>query len=108
MFRTALNEDQRAAVRKLITAKDYALLLGMPGTGARDEVHYNFSDGRQCQQFTLAFHAALFVCFAIQSGVMSAPRAVPHAFQRPHAVFLDRRRFILLCFWSYQNILVCA
>lgn len=33
MFRTALNEDQRAAVRKLVTAKDYALLLGMPGTG---------------------------------------------------------------------------
>ncbi|CAN0403677.1 unnamed protein product, partial [Ectocarpus sp. 8 AP-2014] len=33
MFRTALNEDQRDAVRKLVTAKDYALLLGMPGTG---------------------------------------------------------------------------
>ena len=32
-FRTALNEDQRAAVRKLVTAKDYALMLGMPGTG---------------------------------------------------------------------------
>lgn len=33
MFRSALNEDQRAAVRKVVTAKDYALLLGMPGTG---------------------------------------------------------------------------
>lgn len=33
VYRTALNEDQRAAVRKLVTAKDYALLLGMPGTG---------------------------------------------------------------------------
>ncbi|CAN0262276.1 unnamed protein product, partial [Ectocarpus sp. 4 AP-2014] len=33
LFRTALNEDQRDAVRKLVTAKDYALLLGMPGTG---------------------------------------------------------------------------
>lgn len=33
MFRSALNEDQRSAVRKVVTAKDYALLLGMPGTG---------------------------------------------------------------------------
>lgn len=39
MFRTALNEDQRAAVRKLVTAKDYALLLGMPGTGEWCHVH---------------------------------------------------------------------
>lgn len=35
MFRAGLNEDQRSAVRKLVTAKDYALLLGMPGTGKR-------------------------------------------------------------------------
>lgn len=28
-----LNEDQRAAVRKVFAAEDYALLLGMPGTG---------------------------------------------------------------------------
>lgn len=39
MFRTALNEDQRAAVRKLVTAKDYALLLGMPGTGEYRRQH---------------------------------------------------------------------
>ena len=38
MFRTALNEDQRAAVRKLVTAKDYALLLGMPGTGELSDI----------------------------------------------------------------------
>lgn len=40
IFRTGLNEDQRSAVRKLVTAKDYALLLGMPGTG-----EVNFSQG---------------------------------------------------------------
>ena len=28
-----LNEDQRNAVEKVLTAKDYALILGMPGTG---------------------------------------------------------------------------
>lgn len=28
-----LNRDQQAAVEKVLTAKDYALLLGMPGTG---------------------------------------------------------------------------
>ncbi|CAN0223585.1 unnamed protein product, partial [Discosporangium mesarthrocarpum] len=33
IYRNGLNEDQRSAVRKLVTAKDYALLLGMPGTG---------------------------------------------------------------------------
>ena len=29
----ALNVDQRAAIRKVMSAKDYALVLGMPGTG---------------------------------------------------------------------------
>lgn len=28
-----LNEDQRGAMAKVLTAKDYALILGMPGTG---------------------------------------------------------------------------
>ncbi|KAK4699919.1 DNA replication ATP-dependent helicase/nuclease Dna2, partial [Phenoliferia sp. Uapishka_3] len=28
-----LNEDQNAAIRKVLSAKDYALILGMPGTG---------------------------------------------------------------------------
>ena len=28
-----MNEDQRAAVSKVLNAKDYALILGMPGTG---------------------------------------------------------------------------
>ena len=28
-----LNNDQRAAVRKVLRAEDYALILGMPGTG---------------------------------------------------------------------------
>lgn len=28
-----MNEDQRAAVRKVLSAQDYALILGMPGTG---------------------------------------------------------------------------
>ncbi|KAF3447603.1 hypothetical protein FNV43_RR12790 [Rhamnella rubrinervis] len=28
-----LNEDQRRAILKILTAKDYALILGMPGTG---------------------------------------------------------------------------
>ncbi|KAI0946663.1 hypothetical protein AcW1_010068 [Taiwanofungus camphoratus] len=28
-----LNEDQRAAVKKVMSAQDYALILGMPGTG---------------------------------------------------------------------------
>jgi DNA replication ATP-dependent helicase Dna2 len=28
-----LNEDQRAAMDKVLTARDYALILGMPGTG---------------------------------------------------------------------------
>jgi DNA replication ATP-dependent helicase Dna2 len=32
-FPDALNEDQRAAVTKVLSAKDYALILGMPGTG---------------------------------------------------------------------------
>ena len=30
---TTLNVDQRAAVKKVLSAKDYALVLGMPGTG---------------------------------------------------------------------------
>ncbi|CAM9634020.1 unnamed protein product [Chrysoparadoxa australica] len=30
---SALNRDQRAAVKKVVTAQDYALLQGMPGTG---------------------------------------------------------------------------
>ncbi|KAG9452225.1 hypothetical protein H6P81_005129 [Aristolochia fimbriata] len=29
----SLNEDQRRAIRKILTAKDYTLILGMPGTG---------------------------------------------------------------------------
>ncbi|CAA0842768.1 DNA replication helicase- putative [Striga hermonthica] len=29
----SLNEDQRRAILKILTAKDYALVLGMPGTG---------------------------------------------------------------------------
>ncbi|CAL0302859.1 unnamed protein product [Lupinus luteus] len=29
----SLNDDQRRAVLKMLTAKDYALILGMPGTG---------------------------------------------------------------------------
>ncbi|OIW07362.1 hypothetical protein TanjilG_10197 [Lupinus angustifolius] len=29
----SLNDDQRRAVLKILTAKDYALILGMPGTG---------------------------------------------------------------------------
>jgi len=29
----SLNDDQRAAMTKVLTAKDYALVLGMPGTG---------------------------------------------------------------------------
>lgn len=29
----SLNEDQRKAMEKVMTAKDYALILGMPGTG---------------------------------------------------------------------------
>jgi DNA replication ATP-dependent helicase Dna2 len=29
----SLNDDQRAAMAKVLTAKDYALILGMPGTG---------------------------------------------------------------------------
>ena len=29
----ALNADQRSAVAKILTAQDYLLLLGMPGTG---------------------------------------------------------------------------
>ncbi|XP_068650262.1 DNA replication ATP-dependent helicase/nuclease JHS1 [Aristolochia californica] len=29
----SLNEDQRRAVRKILAAKDYTLILGMPGTG---------------------------------------------------------------------------
>lgn len=45
MFKTALNEDQRAAVRKLVTAKDYALLLGMPGTGERGMNHSQIFGG---------------------------------------------------------------
>ncbi|KAJ4958932.1 hypothetical protein NE237_026043 [Protea cynaroides] len=28
-----LNKDQRRAIQKILTAKDYALILGMPGTG---------------------------------------------------------------------------
>ncbi|KAF6135365.1 hypothetical protein GIB67_027239, partial [Kingdonia uniflora] len=28
-----LNQDQRRAIHKILTAKDYALILGMPGTG---------------------------------------------------------------------------
>ncbi|OVA14827.1 DNA replication factor Dna2 [Macleaya cordata] len=28
-----LNDDQRRAIHKILTAKDYALILGMPGTG---------------------------------------------------------------------------
>ncbi|XP_043718430.1 DNA replication ATP-dependent helicase/nuclease JHS1 isoform X4 [Telopea speciosissima] len=28
-----LNKDQRKAIQKILTAKDYALILGMPGTG---------------------------------------------------------------------------
>lgn len=30
---TSLNDDQRNAVEKVLSAKDYALVLGMPGTG---------------------------------------------------------------------------
>ena len=30
---TSLNVDQRAAIEKVMSAKDYALVLGMPGTG---------------------------------------------------------------------------
>lgn len=30
---TTMNEDQRAAVSKVLAAQDYALILGMPGTG---------------------------------------------------------------------------
>lgn len=33
-----LNEDQRAAMVKVLTAKDYALVLGMPGTGKTTSV----------------------------------------------------------------------
>lgn len=29
----AINQDQRAAIEKILTAEDYALVLGMPGTG---------------------------------------------------------------------------
>ncbi|KAH1248157.1 DNA replication ATP-dependent helicase/nuclease DNA2 [Glycine max] len=29
----SLNDDQRGAILKILTAKDYALILGMPGTG---------------------------------------------------------------------------
>ncbi|XP_042487898.1 DNA replication ATP-dependent helicase/nuclease JHS1 isoform X4 [Macadamia integrifolia] len=29
----SLNKDQRRAIQKILTAKDYALILGMPGTG---------------------------------------------------------------------------
>ncbi|XP_010275324.1 PREDICTED: DNA replication ATP-dependent helicase/nuclease DNA2 [Nelumbo nucifera] len=29
----SLNNDQRRAIQKILTAKDYALILGMPGTG---------------------------------------------------------------------------
>ncbi|PKI63439.1 hypothetical protein CRG98_016106 [Punica granatum] len=28
-----LNDDQRRAILKILTARDYALILGMPGTG---------------------------------------------------------------------------
>ncbi|KAM0286740.1 hypothetical protein ACHAQH_000760 [Verticillium albo-atrum] len=31
--RTSLNVDQQAAIEKVMTAQDYALVLGMPGTG---------------------------------------------------------------------------
>src|SRR5690606_26872801 len=30
---TGLNEDQKAAIFKVMSAQDYALVLGMPGTG---------------------------------------------------------------------------
>lgn len=45
IFRNGLNEDQKSAVRKLVTAKDYALLLGMPGTGERIEMGRGWGGG---------------------------------------------------------------
>ncbi|XP_019227208.1 PREDICTED: DNA replication ATP-dependent helicase/nuclease DNA2-like [Nicotiana attenuata] len=43
-----LNDDQRRAILKILTAKDYALILGMPGTGiscegAVDERFFHFA-----------------------------------------------------------------
>lgn len=32
-FRTSLNDNQRHAIKHVLNAKDYALILGMPGTG---------------------------------------------------------------------------
>ena len=32
-FQTELNANQRDAIIKVLQAKDYALILGMPGTG---------------------------------------------------------------------------
>nr|XP_016503533.1 PREDICTED: DNA replication ATP-dependent helicase/nuclease DNA2 isoform X3 [Nicotiana tabacum] len=35
-----LNDDQRRAILKILTAKDYALILGMPGTGKTSTMVY--------------------------------------------------------------------
>ncbi|XP_075090848.1 DNA replication ATP-dependent helicase/nuclease JHS1 isoform X3 [Nicotiana tabacum] len=35
-----LNDDQRRAILKILTAKDYALILGMPGTGKTSAMVY--------------------------------------------------------------------
>ncbi|CAM9489174.1 unnamed protein product, partial [Phaeothamnion confervicola] len=36
----SLNRDQQAAVRKVVAARDYALLLGMPGTGKTSTIAF--------------------------------------------------------------------
>ncbi|XP_050237570.1 DNA replication ATP-dependent helicase/nuclease JHS1 isoform X2 [Mercurialis annua] len=36
----SLNDDQRRAILKILTAKDYALILGMPGTGKTSTMVY--------------------------------------------------------------------
>lgn len=37
---TSLNSDQQAAVLKILSAKDYVLLLGMPGTGKTSTISF--------------------------------------------------------------------
>jgi Cdc6-like AAA superfamily ATPase len=35
-----LNRDQQAAVEKVLTTRDYAILLGMPGTGKTSTIAF--------------------------------------------------------------------